>query len=65
MSFDTETGPVHVTLSLGAAILREECDDLDALLECADEALLSAKRAGRNRVAVWSRNSKFDPCEGL
>ena len=46
----TESGPVMVTASLGAATLDDECFTLDNILASADQALYTAKRNGRNRV---------------
>jgi diguanylate cyclase (GGDEF)-like protein len=40
-------------ISLGVASFPDHGPDKDALLEHADEALYTAKRAGRNRVAVY------------
>ncbi|RME44641.1 MAG: diguanylate cyclase, partial [Chloroflexi bacterium] len=52
--FETDRGPMRVTISLGVAPLDEHCQDLTALLERADQALYAAKQAGRNQVCVWS-----------
>ena len=46
----------QVTLSLGVAIARPG-DNLEALLERADAAMYTAKRAGRNRVSVAGETS--------
>ena len=43
------------TISIGAAGLPEDAQDLETLIECSDQALYAAKRAGRNRVMRWSR----------
>ncbi|CAN5540909.1 hypothetical protein BH20ACT15_BH20ACT15_13310 [soil metagenome] len=43
-------GSMSVTVSVGAATTTEELYDLDALIEAADQALLEAKRTGKNRV---------------
>jgi diguanylate cyclase (GGDEF)-like protein len=47
---DTDKGPVTVTISLGVAEIGSVDDDLDGLLNRADEVLYDAKEAGRNRV---------------
>src|SRR5438105_2838126 len=47
----TESGPVHVTISLDVASAGPDCPDLAALLRAADGALYEAKQGGRNRVA--------------
>lgn len=46
--------PVSVTISLGCAQMDKRCEDIDALLRRADEALYRAKRGGRDRVMVAS-----------
>lgn len=48
-SFDAPKGPLQVSVSIGAAVLRAGRSDTD-LLALADEALLRAKREGKNRV---------------
>ena len=47
---------LHLGCSLGTATSQqpEAARDVQRLLHCADTALYAAKRAGRNRVAVWS-----------
>ncbi|MBX6427119.1 MAG: GGDEF domain-containing protein [Variibacter sp.] len=44
--------PVEATISIGVAIIQDPEQDLDALIEQADQALYKAKAAGRNRVAL-------------
>jgi diguanylate cyclase (GGDEF)-like protein len=44
---------IRVTISLGVAELGTSCTTLDALLECADQALMKAKQSGRNRVSIY------------
>lgn len=43
--------PCHVTISIGAAVLRPD-DSLDTLLARADAAMYLAKQTGRNRVVA-------------
>lgn len=50
---DTDQGPIQVTISLGIALLDQDCKDLDDLLQRADQALYAAKQAGRNQVVFW------------
>lgn len=51
----TPKGDISLTLSLGIAELGEtRSEDLDSLLEFADQALYAAKRAGRDRIAVYA-----------
>lgn len=47
--------PVKVTLSIGVAELNEGIADEEEFLRRADEALLEAKRLGRNRVCASAR----------
>ncbi len=45
-----------VTMSFGLASLTKATRDIETaeyLIKCADDALYSAKRTGRNRVVVW------------
>ncbi len=50
--FDTERGPVAITASLGVATLTPDCPHLTALINCADDAMYEAKKAGKNQVVV-------------
>ena len=55
--FDDMRFPLpHLTGSFGVAALRAG-QDADALVACADEALYSAKHAGRNCVSEWRLHS--------
>ncbi len=45
-------GPVHITVSLGAATLSAETQNLEALIDLADRAMYAAKQRGRNQVAT-------------
>jgi diguanylate cyclase (GGDEF)-like protein len=47
----TAAGPLRITVSVGVAALLPE-ESLETLLKKADEALYTAKRAGRDRIAV-------------
>jgi diguanylate cyclase (GGDEF)-like protein len=51
-SFETEHGPLSITVSLGVATLSEDCPDLTTLINCADDALYLAKKAGKNQVEI-------------
>jgi GGDEF domain-containing protein len=48
----TRSVTLTVTVSVGAAVLRAEDGDVEALLGRADQRLYEAKRGGRNRVAT-------------
>jgi diguanylate cyclase (GGDEF)-like protein len=52
----TEVGPIHITVSMGVTCTECEATDLAILLDRADTAMYTAKRAGRNRVAVIDSN---------
>ncbi len=43
---------IPITVSLGIAVLDAERAEVDQLLKRADDALLRAKRAGRNRAVT-------------
>ena len=47
-------GAVAITVSIGIATTASVAKTPAALLKAADDALLEAKRTGRNRVMVWS-----------
>lgn len=47
-----ELSELCVTVSIGAATLSKHKQKLTELIECADQALLSAKSEGRNRVNI-------------
>jgi diguanylate cyclase (GGDEF)-like protein len=47
----TDQEELAISISLGIAILTEDCPDLADLLKRADAALYAAKRAGKNQVA--------------
>ncbi|HUC37825.1 MAG TPA: GGDEF domain-containing protein [Acidimicrobiales bacterium] len=46
--------PVEATVSYGTATWRGPDDDLEDVFRRADQALYSAKHAGRDRIAVWA-----------
>ena len=48
----------NVTASLGVATYPDHSDDVDELLELADQAMYESKRAGRNRVTLAKRSSE-------
>jgi diguanylate cyclase (GGDEF)-like protein len=52
--FETEQGPLKVTLSLGVAGYPDDADRRASLVERADACLYQAKRAGRNRSVAAS-----------
>jgi diguanylate cyclase (GGDEF)-like protein/PAS domain S-box-containing protein len=57
--FDTNDGPVQVTISLGVSQLQNTPEEtLDRLINRADQGLYLAKQAGRNRVRRMEINGK-------
>ena len=53
LSFPTDQGLLHITVSIGIASLQDEVKSIGKLLEMAEGALSEAKRAGRNQVMVY------------
>jgi len=62
--FDTQVGPVRVTVSIGAAVHDPGLPAGDRTFRVADAALYRAKREGRDR-AVVARSIEEDETEGL
>lgn len=56
-------GPARVSISVGVAAhhVDKPFDSVDAMLRRADRALYDAKRAGRNRVTIATRDSLAPP----
>jgi diguanylate cyclase (GGDEF)-like protein/PAS domain S-box-containing protein len=51
--FNTEVGPLDITISLGVADSMDGELDLDILIDRADAAMYAAKQSGRNRVMSY------------
>jgi diguanylate cyclase (GGDEF)-like protein len=49
--------PLKLTVSIGVAAMSAETDDIDDLLQQADQAVYAAKRAGRNCVRAYGRDT--------
>jgi diguanylate cyclase (GGDEF)-like protein len=49
---NTERGALNITVSMGIATLNDECPNLAALIDNADNAMYAAKKAGKNQVEV-------------
>jgi diguanylate cyclase (GGDEF)-like protein len=54
--YPTENEPVRITVSIGIAALKQASESLETMIERADQALYSAKQAGRNRTVQESEN---------
>jgi diguanylate cyclase (GGDEF)-like protein/PAS domain S-box-containing protein len=52
---ETDRGGISTTISLGIAELSPNIENVEQLVDCADQALLQAKSTGRNRVVIWSQ----------
>jgi diguanylate cyclase (GGDEF)-like protein len=48
--FAKDTQPVRITISVGVAAMHHEGENIESLIERADQALYQAKESGRNRV---------------
>ena len=57
----TRHGPLRLTISAGVAALTPDMKDEADLCRRADEALLQAKRRGRNMVCVWEGAAPVAP----
>jgi diguanylate cyclase (GGDEF)-like protein/PAS domain S-box-containing protein len=53
LHFETERGPLEVTISLGVAMLTADAPSLATLIDRADQAMYAAKQNGRNRVEMY------------
>ena len=56
--FDTSTGKIKITVSVGCAIYPEETNKKDMVMECADQALYEVKERGKNGYALFSSNNE-------
>ncbi|MBL0168013.1 MAG: diguanylate cyclase [Propionivibrio sp.] len=52
--FALAQGPAHITGSIGVALYPQHADSGEALTQCADMAMYSAKNSGKNQVQVWN-----------
>ena len=53
LAFPGSHPPISISASFGVATLDPNSDDIDTLLQKADEAVYEAKRGGRNRCNSW------------
>ncbi|HCE1950572.1 TPA: GGDEF domain-containing protein, partial [Vibrio parahaemolyticus] len=47
----------ELTMSVGAAIYKQDADDLSELTRCADKAMYAAKHTGKNQYAFYEHCS--------
>ncbi len=53
----TERGDISATISLGIAERTPRIQNIDQLIDHADQALLEAKNSGRNLVIIWKQEN--------
>ena len=51
--FQTDAGPISITISIGVAEFNGQVNGLGSLIHNADMALYKAKTSGRNRVVAF------------
>ena len=56
--FETSTGSISLTVSVGCAVYPEDTTDKNAVLECADKALYVTKENGRNGYTLFGSIDK-------
>lgn len=54
MIISHENTSISITISIGIASLQSGCVSVNGLISQADEALYSAKNAGRNKIVIWN-----------
>ncbi len=52
--FSTDSGDVHITVSIGVGEFTNGFETIDQLLDCVDKALYTSKIKGRNRVSLYN-----------
>ncbi|HOH89416.1 MAG TPA: diguanylate cyclase, partial [Bacillota bacterium] len=55
MDFEYNGQKIPVTVSLGIAELENDCQSLDELVSCADDALYKSKNNGRNQATIYRK----------
>ena len=60
MMISTPKGDILITVSIGACEMDLENDDLDSLINHADESLLLAKSVGRNQTVVYNQGKFYN-----
>lgn len=53
MTIIYEQNAINITISLGIANIQEDTDNLQQLINCADQALYQAKNIGRNNAQIY------------
>lgn len=52
--FDLQPETVYISGSVGVALYPQHAETAEALTQCADMAMYSAKKAGKNQVQLWN-----------
>lgn len=50
---ETDRGPINITISMGITYIKNDYADINLLISRADEALITAKRMGKNNFEVY------------
>lgn len=60
LGMEVENGPFAITISIGIAEIRQEPvdEEVDLVIQRADEALYEAKRGGRNQIVIFGRGKE-------
>jgi len=63
LPFSIKNLSITATISLGIASLSDTfaSESLNMLIQCADQAMYSAKSAGRNQCVIWQRSTMPEP----
>jgi GGDEF domain-containing protein len=61
--FQTEVGPLQISLSLGISSGPDQATEKQALIDLADQCLYFAKRHGRNQAVTVERMQGRRPLE--
>lgn len=63
--FQLENSTVNITASIGIAYYPDDADDIDQLLDCADQSMYVVKKSGRNGVNFFTRALHSEVQENL
>lgn len=58
--FEGHHPPKKITVSIGVANFPQDASDFETIVACADKALYAAKKTGRNRVCMYSKELTSD-----
>jgi diguanylate cyclase (GGDEF)-like protein len=63
--FLLENSTVNITASVGIAYYPDDADDIEQLLDCADQSMYAVKKSGRNGVNFFTRSLHSEVQDGL